>query len=371
MPALRESEADKVRRQQETAAIEEELRQRCEKATPNMESNRDIVPSTNKGHSSSDSRPMTPLGPRRRVQTHAVADSKDEDTSFHTLPPQNTAEQFSPSLQRIAIDNRPPINDQPVELEFTPTTSIRREVKKRQVAAQNRIQKQYGKQCQVQVFRLGDLVSIALPDTVRSFTDDSRAFGKVIGINPDLHQYQVITSYGILDRFVPVDILNPLKDTIDIELPVPFGTANVTLKQVADKQSMSHKVPVKCDCKKVNRYPKKSCAYIKAGVKCFVACHSSIGYPDTRTPCANASAMRDFTSRGLAAREDKTQAKRRRTKEGQDWEGRKTKGYVRVPEEDDSEGGGEVSGAVEDNGEGDSEGNRRSSRKRKPGTIDD
>ena len=41
-------------------------------------------------------------------------------------------------------------------------------------------------------------------------------------------------------------------------------------------------------------------------------------YPDIRDPCPNISAMRDFTSRGLASREENAQAKRRRVQAGKE-----------------------------------------------------
>ena len=158
-----------------------------------------------------------------------------------------------------------------------------------------------GNKANFRSFNLGDQVSVALLTTISSPTDDSRAFGKVISINSHLlSQYQIITRYSILDCFIQLDNLNPLAATIDIRLPDPLPQNTVTLKQLADEQSMSQKVLVKWDRKRGHRCTKENCARIQTGVKCSVACHSSAGHPDTRTPRANPSVMGDFTSRGLA-----------------------------------------------------------------------
>ena len=122
--------------------------------------------------------------------------------------------------------------------------------------------KQYGKQRNIRIFEIGDQVSVALPDAIRSLIDDTRAFGVVINIHKDLNQYQIFTRHGVLDKNVPIDNLNPLVDTIDLMISDPPPTKKINLKQLADLQSMAQKVPVKCDCKARNRCTTRLCRCI-------------------------------------------------------------------------------------------------------------
>ena len=122
----------------------------------------------------------------------------------------------------------------PAELDFIPTTQLRKKVQANQRHVNERAMKQYGKQRNVRVFEIGNQVSVALPDAVRSSTDDTRAFGVVINIHKDLNQYQILTRYGVLDKNVPIDNLNPLVDIIDLMISDPPLTKKINLKQLAD-----------------------------------------------------------------------------------------------------------------------------------------
>ena len=122
---------------------------------------------------------------------------------------------------------------------------------------------------------------------------------------------------------------------------------------------MTQKVPVKCDCKARNRCTTGSCICIQAKVKCSIACHTSMGsHPDIRDPCPNISAMRDFTSKGLASREENALAKRKRTAEGAAWIARRAKAQARIPDEGVGEGrsGGEGRGGSSDGSDSSSDG---------------
>ena len=336
LQALRESEADELQRR------------RWAEAERNREINRNMPPIDPTPDDPFLSRPVLQpppvVQPNRSTNTE-IADSQgdpEDDASFHTPPqrgnpstppPGPTADALSPSMQRMAINE-----GNPAELDFIPTIQLRKKVQANQRHVNERAMKQHGKQRNVRVFEIGDQVSVALPDAVRSLTDDTRAFGVVINIHKDLNQYQILTRHGVLDKNVPIDNLNPLVDTIDLMISDPPPTKKINLKQLADLQSMAQKVPVKCDCKARNRYTTRSCRCIQAGVKCSIACHSSMGsHPDIRDPCPNISAMRDFTSRGLASREENAQAKRRRVQAGKEWVGRRAKGWAYVPVEEAEE----------------------------------
>ena len=92
---------------------------------------------------------------QRRPQTFIADSAEKEVDTYHTPPrlPPGTAEQISSSPARRIINDVPPMNDTPVELDFTPATSVRRQVKHRQLIGEDRMQKQYGKQGQFQIFQ--------------------------------------------------------------------------------------------------------------------------------------------------------------------------------------------------------------------------
>ena len=183
-------------------------------------------------------------------------------------------------MQRMAINK-----GNPAELDFTPTTQLRKKVQANQRHTNKRTIKQHGKQRNVRVFEIGNQVSVALPDAIRSSTDNTRAFSIVINIHKDLNQYQILTRHGVLDKNVPIDNLNPLVDTINLIISDPPPTKKINLKQLADLQSMAQKVPIKYNYKARNRCTTRSYRYIQAGVKYSIACHSSIGsHPDIRDP---------------------------------------------------------------------------------------
>ena len=101
---------------------------------------------------------------------------------------------------------------------------------------------------------------------------------------------------------------------------------------------MAQKVPMKCNCRASNWCQTKTCACIKAEVKCSIACHKSGGHPDTRVACQNASDMRNFISKGLRSRDIEEQEKRERQSKSKEWLGRKAKGWAWVVEEDNDAG---------------------------------
>ncbi len=85
---------------------------------------------------------------------------------------------------------------------------LRQQVRINQEHANQRSQRQYGKQRRVTTYQIGDKVSIAVPALDRAPTDDKRIFGKVIGVREEYDSYQILTKYGVLDRQYPISELN-------------------------------------------------------------------------------------------------------------------------------------------------------------------
>ena len=80
--------------------------------------------------------------------------------------------------------------------------------------------KEYSKCYTITTFKEGDHVSIAVSSHDRGPTDSKCIFGKVLNVDenkPDC--YQIITPYGVLNRFYPVKDLLSLPSSIPLEIP--------------------------------------------------------------------------------------------------------------------------------------------------------
>ena len=177
----------------------------------------DVCPDSQPDFDEESEEENTSVGNKENAQTHGIEVPRtppNEHQNHSTTPHQDD---LSPSFHRLQLGGP----ENPVELEDTPTTSVRREVIINQQRANERAKRNYGKQRAVRVYALGDPVSVAIPEELRSSTDDTRFFGKVIAVNEELYQYTILTKYGVLDRPCPVDILNPIADTLDLQIPEP------------------------------------------------------------------------------------------------------------------------------------------------------
>ena len=274
---------------------------------------------------------------------------RKEDTSANghkgpSTPPKDRANEsdsgtddmLSPSLGALRLGNRG--NRSGIhELDSTPTTAARIGVKEFQQRAQARSIKQYGKQRRVQVYEIGQNVSVAIPREDRSSTDDKRLFGKVIMSFPEMNQYEVVTQWGVLDRYCPISIVNPVEDAVDVGVPEPPPRNKVSIAHCAGQQSMSQKVLVKCDCRDRKTWcSKRTCRCIKAEVKCSVHCHQSQGHPDTRIECPNVAPAHEWTRMGLGTREQQREQeqveKRARKDAAGNWVSTKGIGFGPVDE---------------------------------------
>ena len=241
---------------------------------------------------------------------------------------------LSPSMEALQLGNP---RQYVAELDSTPTTAVRQNVAVFQKRAEARSIRAWGKQRQIRVYSIGDQVSVSIPHDVRASTDDKRVLGKVINVFEDLNQYQIVTKWGVLDRMCPIDIVNPVLEGVDIGLPDPPPTTKVTLAYCARQQTTSQKAPVKCDCKDKKKWCKtRTCACIKAGVKCSIHCHKSMGHPDTREACPNPASLEEMTQiglRSLESKDDQAHEKRQRQDEAGRWIKTTGRGFGHVDDE--------------------------------------
>lgn len=224
---------------------------------------------------------------------------------------------FSPQLDRLRIEH-----SDPQELDSTPTTALRQQVRINQSHANERSKRQYGKQRQVTTFELGDQVSVAVPALDRTSTDDKRLFERIIDVKEDYDSYQILTKYGVLDRNYPISELNSLPSHIDIGILNPPPTARVTLHYCAAQESTTERVPVHCNCRDQKTWcSTRPCACVKAEAKCSIACHGGVNQ-DKTPDCPNISSMRMRTQRGHRTRDQDQggkEAKRQRRNRAGKW----------------------------------------------------
>ena len=226
---------------------------------------------------------------------------------------------LSPHLDRLRLAQQD--SDEPHELDSTPTTRLRQQVLINQKHANERSQRQYGKQRQTTTFELGDQVSVAVPALDRASTDDKRLFGRVIEVHEDYNSYQIVTKHGILDRNYPISELNRLPDHIDIEIPNPPPTVKVSLHYCAAQESTTERIPVHCNCRDRKTWcSTRRCACVKAEAKCSIACHGGTNQDNT-PDCPNISTMAMRTQRGHRTRDEESRMKetkrQRRDRSGQ------------------------------------------------------
>jgi hypothetical protein len=174
-----------------------------------------------------------------------------------------------------------------------------------QVHANRRAIKGYSKRYTITTFKEGNHVSIAVPPHDRGPTDSNCIFGKVLNIDEDKPDYyQVITPYGILDRFFPVRKLLPLPTTISLEIPNK-RIRRITLAHAAYQESTSSATPVTCSCKKGCTSTRCQCKKHKQ--KCSIACH------EEGVNCRNLSSLATRTEKGIVEH----RAKRKRANTGE------------------------------------------------------
>ncbi len=236
----------------------------------------------------------------------------DENESHNDLsdPPPST----SPS--HLLINNLQALSPQMQSLKLNPESlreaaesfsTFRAHIHANQLHANERSIRQYGKQRAVKVFAIGDKVSIAVPALDRVSTDDKRIFGQVIKSFDNA--YSIQTKHGVLDRNYPNPELMSLPDTIELGIPEPSPSKKIPLNTVAAKESTTEKVPVHCKCKDERTWClTRHCAYVKAEVKCSIACHGGKNVHGGPT-CPNISSAGTKGQKGLKVRKKEEEAK--------------------------------------------------------------
>lgn len=94
----------------------------------------------------------------------------------------------------------------------------------------------YNSSHKVDIFSVGDLVSLAIPRQNRKSTDNTRIFCRVVHKpHPDRHQLQC--SYGILDWHYPTKELERVPKTL--EIIIPDHQQKISLHKAAQLSSTS------------------------------------------------------------------------------------------------------------------------------------
>ena len=132
--------------------------------------------------------------------------------------------------------------------------------------------KKYSKKHTIEVFAIGDIVSMALPRLTRTSTNMKRIWGRVLSV-PYSDRYEIQTKWGVLDRKVVTRHLQRVPRSVADGLDVNGPRKLVSMKFIAENASSSDRVIISCKCK--NKCGTKRCRCFKEGVKCSVHCHDS------------------------------------------------------------------------------------------------
>ena len=150
----------------------------------------------------------------------------------------------------------------------------------------------YSKRHNIQVFKIGDLVSMAIPRLDRGPLDDRRVLGRIRSV-PREDKYEVETLHGIVETLLPTTELLPVPSEIQFQIP-PGEAQRVSVHYIAAQEASSDVVQTSCNCKKLCK--SRRCACRNAGLKCSIACHSE------EHDCQNLSPIGQRTEKGLRQR---------------------------------------------------------------------
>ena len=186
----------------------------------------------------------------RQVQRENKTTQQNSATSNPSTPSNRRPEEdlavdpdlLSPRLNRLRLNP-------PQELDGTPTTILRQQVRINQQRANERSKRQYDKQRQITTYAIDDKVSVAVPALNRASTDDKRIFKRIIDVIEEYDSYRILTKHGLLDRNYPISELNPLPSHIDLGISNSPPSNIVTLHYCAAQKSTTEKMPVHCDCR--------------------------------------------------------------------------------------------------------------------------
>jgi hypothetical protein len=138
--------------------------------------------------------------------------------------------------------------------------------------SRNRMVEKYSKRHEIEVFAVGDIVTLKLPRGTRTSTDNRRVFGRVLGM-PHRDRYEVQTEFGVVDRLIPARELAPVSALLARGIDVQGPRKKLALSAIAKKNSTSERVIISCKCK--GKCATKRCNCFKNGKRCSVHCHSN------------------------------------------------------------------------------------------------
>ena len=147
----------------------------------------------------------------------------------------------------------------------------------------------YSRRHDIQVFKIGDLVSIAIPRLDRGPLDNRRVLGRIKSV-PREDRYEVETVHGVVQTLLPTTELLPVPPEIQFQLPTGLSK-DVSLHYIAAQESATDIVQTSCNCKKLCK--SRRCACHNAGLRCSIACHSD------DYDCQNLSSVALRTEQGL------------------------------------------------------------------------
>lgn len=127
------------------------------------------------------------------------------------------------------------------------------EIRKKQAVCRNMMAKKYNGTHLIYFFKIGDIVTVAVPAKDCAVTDSPRMEARIVGI-PHKNRYQLQIEYETLTNSYPTSELNlvpqELLDSVLAQITTSKNSSlTMTIYTTAVLRSFSSYMPVKCRCK--------------------------------------------------------------------------------------------------------------------------
>lgn len=163
----------------------------------------------------------------------------------------------------------------------------------------------YNTRHHVEIFNIGDLISVGIPREDRAKTDNKRLYCRIFD-KPQPERHRLVSKYGILKGLYPTKALKraPTMLELEEELPLldpkevdkhPTQHPTITLAYAARKASASLRISVSCTCKLKCT---ARCRCVKNKLKYSIYCHTKHMLPEDHD-CGNLSTLATRTEIAL------------------------------------------------------------------------
>ena len=161
----------------------------------------------------------------------------------------------------------------------------------------------YSRHHKIEIFTVGQYVTVKVPREDRTSTDNRRLLCRVVGVagSTTKPSYQLRCEYGLLQRLWSTSALAGVTAAIQQHqgdvISLSQSGNEITLAQAAANASTSNRAGVSCNCKKT--CDTRRCRCFKNELRCSVYCHK-----DDDHDCGNLKPLSEHTELSLISHEN-------------------------------------------------------------------